>query len=100
MLRHESNTGHLDDLGHIASEYCLADPLTKHTAKPDQLIKTIETGRIENADVHPPFRKLIKHKAFLTNWLIDTLDEPHQIVTFFCKDVSEYIFAMFHADES
>ena len=26
MLRHESNTGHLDDLSHIASEYCLADP--------------------------------------------------------------------------
>ena len=33
MLRHESNTGHLDDLSHIASEYCLADPLTKHSAK-------------------------------------------------------------------
>ena len=31
MLRHESNTGHLDDLSHIASEYCLADPLTKHS---------------------------------------------------------------------
>ena len=28
MLRHESNTGHLDDLSHVASEYCLADPLT------------------------------------------------------------------------
>ena len=35
MLRHESNTGQLHDLSHIASEYCLADPLTKHSAKPD-----------------------------------------------------------------
>ena len=42
MLRHESNTGQLDDLSHIASEYCLADPLTKSSAKPDQLVKTIE----------------------------------------------------------
>ena len=31
MLRHESNTGSIDDLSHVASEFCLADPLTKHT---------------------------------------------------------------------
>jgi hypothetical protein len=31
-------------LSHIASEYCLADPLTKHTAKPDQLVFSITTG--------------------------------------------------------
>ena len=40
MLRHESNSGQLDDLSHIASEYCRADPLTKSSAKPDQLVKT------------------------------------------------------------
>ena len=33
MLRHESNTGHLDELSHIASEYCRADPLTKSNRK-------------------------------------------------------------------
>ena len=47
MLRHESNTGHLDDLSHIASEYCLADPLSKSTAKPDQLVSSITTGKLE-----------------------------------------------------
>ena len=56
MLRHESNTGHLDDLSHIASEYCPADPLRKSTAKPDQLVSSITTGKLEQVDVHPPFR--------------------------------------------
>ena len=94
MLRHESNTGHLDDLGHIASEYCLADPLTKHSAKPDQLVLTITTGKLDQVDVHPPFRSLLKHKAFLTTWVIDTLDEPHNIVTFFCEDISDYVYTL------
>ena len=59
MLRHESNSGQLDDeFSHIASEYCLADPLTKSSSKPDQLVKTIETGVMENVDVHPQFRSL------------------------------------------
>ena len=79
MLRHESNTGHLDDLSHIASEYCLADPLTKHTAKPDQLVSSITTGRLDQVDVHPPFRMLLKHKAFLTTWVIENLNEPHNV---------------------
>ena len=92
MLRHESNTGHLDDLSHIASEYCLADPLTKSTAKPDQLVSSITTGKLENVDVHPPFRSLLKHKAFLTTWVIETLSEPHNVLTFFCEDISDYVF--------
>ena len=85
MLRHESNTGHLDDLSHIASEYCLADPLTKSTAKPYQLVSSITTGKLENVDVHPPFRSLLKHKAFLTTWVIETLQEPHNVLTFFWR---------------
>ena len=50
MLKDESNTGHLDDLSHIASEYCLADPLTKSTAKPDQLVSSITTGKLEQVE--------------------------------------------------
>ena len=68
MLRHESNTGHMDDLSHISSEYCLADPLTKHSAKPDQLAQSIETGQLEYVDAHQPLRSLLKHKASLTTW--------------------------------
>ena len=89
MLRHESNTGHLDDLSHIASEYCLADQLTKPTAKPD----------FQNVDVHPPFRSLLKHKAFLTTWVIETLHEPHNVLTSFSEDISDYVFAMMYFEE-
>jgi hypothetical protein len=99
MLRHEGNTGHLDDLSRIASEYCLADPLTKSTAKPDQLVSSITTGNLEQVDVHPPFRSLLKHKAFLTTWVIDTLHEPHNVITFFCEDISDHVFATMHFDE-
>lgn len=100
MLRRESNTGHLDDLSHIVSEYCLADPLTKHTAKPDQLIKSIETGQLDKVDVHPPFRTLLNHnKAFLTGWVLDNMDEPHNVLSFFGEDISDYVFAMCHSDE-
>ena len=99
MLRHESNSGHLDDLSHIASEYCLADPLTKSTAKPDQLVSSITTGKLENVDTHPPFRSLLKHKAFLTTWVIETLSEPHHVLTFFCEDISDYVFAMMYFEE-
>ena len=99
MLRHESNTGHLDDLSHIASEYCLADPLTKSTAKPDQLVSSITTGKLEYVDVHPPFRSLLKHKAFLTTWVIETLSEPHNVLTFFSEDISDYVFALTYFEE-
>ena len=69
MLRHESNTGNIDDLSHVASEFCLADPLTKHTTKPGELVRSIETGTLRQVDVHPPFRTLVKHKAFRTEWV-------------------------------
>ena len=95
MLRHESNTGHLDDLSHI----CLADPLTKSTAKPDQLVSSITTGKLEHVDVHPSFRSLLKHKAFLTTWVTETLSEPHNVLTFFCEDISDYVFAMMYFEE-
>ena len=96
MLRHESNSGHLDDLSHIASEYCLADPLTKHSAKPDQLIQSIETGQLEQVDVHPPFRSLLKHKAFLVTWSIDHLSRPAQIHTVFGEDIHDDIYDIYH----
>ena len=88
MLRHESNTGQLDDLSHIASEYCLADPLTKSSAKPDQLVKTIETGVMENVDVHPPFRSLLKHKAFLCQWVADHMHDARHGLAFMHEDIS------------
>jgi len=95
MLRHESNTGQLEDLSHVASEYCLADPLTKSSAKPDQLVKTIESGLMEYVDVHPPFRSLLKHKAFLSHWVADNIRDSRYVTSFMNEDISEDLHQIF-----
>ena len=64
MLRKESCSGAIDDLGHIPTQYCLADCLTKNTISPDVLVKTVETGKIPLADARPMFRDMLAHKAF------------------------------------
>jgi hypothetical protein len=46
MLRRESNSSAIDDLAHLVSKYCLSDALTKHSAKPDELVKAVETDNI------------------------------------------------------
>ena len=97
MLRHESNTGNIDDLSHVASEFCLADPLTKHTAKPDELVRSIETGTLRQVDVHPPFRTLVKHKAFITEWVINNLPDPQFVLTFFAEDISDCVYSLVYA---
>ena len=68
MLRHESLSGGIDDLAHVVSHDCLADCLTKTSAKPDFLIKAVNTGFLPNVDKHPPFRELMegRHKAYFT----------------------------------
>jgi hypothetical protein len=76
MLRKETCSGALDDLAHVRTEHCLSDCLTKHSAKPDNLIHAVETGTLVNCDVHPPFRELLKHKAFLQAWLLKNIHEP------------------------
>ena len=55
QLRHESCTGSIDDLAHVVSADCLADCLTKTSAKADALVKAIDTGNLQNVDKHPPF---------------------------------------------
>ena len=37
MLRKESSSGRMHDLAHVRSEYCLADCLTKSSAKAHQI---------------------------------------------------------------
>ena len=96
MLRHESNSGQLDDLSHI-SESCLADPLTKSSAKPDQLVRSIETGILQNVDVHPPFRSLLKHKAFLSQWVADYMHDARQAIAFMADDISQDMHSIFNS---
>ena len=90
QLRTEACSGSIQDLAHVISEDCMADCLTKTSAKPDALIKAVDTGILPNVDKHPPFRELMqhKHKAFmqLAYWLHRNLPEARNIVTFlgFC----------------
>ena len=76
MLRKEACSGGIDDLAHVRSEDCLSDCLTKHSAKPDNLIKAVGTGILPNVDVHPSFRGLLKHKAYLSDWAQEHLQIP------------------------
>ena len=68
MLRKEACSGSIHDLAHIRTALCLSDCLTKGSAKPDELVRAVETGLLQEVDLHPNFRTLIKHRAFLTEW--------------------------------
>ena len=71
QLRHEACSGAIDDLAHVVSKDCMADPLTKASAKPDFLIEAVKTSRLPNVDRHMPFRQMMRehHKAFLIEWM-------------------------------
>ena len=47
---------------------CLADCLSKASAKADNLITAVKTGRLLDVDIHPNFRTLMEHKAVLSTW--------------------------------
>ena len=79
MLRKEANSGQMRDLAHVRSAYCLADALTKAAAKPDQLIQSINAGKLEKVDEHPPFRMLLQHEAFMVAWLKKIVSELHKM---------------------
>ena len=83
MLRKESCLGQIDDLAHVSSADCLSDCLTKSSARSDALYKSVSTGILPNLDMHPPFRSLLKHKAYLTKWLYSILGPQAPFVSFF-----------------
>ena len=91
MLRKECNSGSIHDMSHIKTEYMLADSLTKASARPDQLIKAVITGNLLQIDVHPSFRSLIQHKAYLVNWCINHLSNPLTVISFFSEQVQTEI---------
>ena len=87
----------------------MADCLTKASAKPNALIKAVETGNILNVDKHPPFRELMKtrHKAYvvedddnndlLTAWIVRNIRNVRDVSTFLSipvmRQVSFYLSA-------
>ena len=82
QLRHEAQSGAIDDLAHVSSLDCLSDCLTKNSADDKYLREAIRTSVLPRADKHKPFRELMstRHKAYwhvtseLTQWLSENLD--------------------------
>jgi hypothetical protein len=93
MLRKEASSGGIDDLSHVRTEDCMSDALTKHSAKADALVKAVETGVLPAVDTHPPFRTLLKHRAFLTTWLTRNLKDARECVYF----LNEYVLDGIHS---
>ena len=106
QLRHESCSGSIDDLAHVVSEDCLADCLTKTSAKATAIVKAVDTGVLPNVDKHPPFRELLKnkHKAYsncpdrdddssqsLIAWLVHNIPDAANVVTFLAIPVRQRI---------
>ena len=89
MLRKESNSGQMQDLAHVRSEDCLADSLTKHSAKADELIKAVS---FLNVDAHPPFRTMLQNKAFLVEWLAHNTKHAPDIIAFAGAGIAESMF--------
>ena len=100
MLRKESSSGSIKDLAHVRTLYMLADCLTKNSAKPDVLIRAVDQGILPNVDLSPPFREMIKHKAYCTALLSRMYDSKKhdnrpfsQVSSFFTEDISDMVHA-------
>lgn len=89
MLRKESCSGNIADLGHVRTQFCLADCLTKSSAKPDNLINAVDTGILPQVDVHPPFRDLMQHKAYMSWWVAEYLEPQDGPIRLLMEDVGE-----------
>ena len=100
-LRHEACSGSIDDLAHVSSADCLADCLTKSSAKPDALIKAVTTSTLPNVDMHPPFRDMMKykHKAYhargdvLASWIMNNVPGGREVIELLGVSMRERIAA-------
>ena len=97
MLRKESGSGNIDDLAHVRTDHCLADCLTKNSAKPEALQRAVSTGILKTIDEHPPFRTLFKHKAYLASWIVRNISECSLVETFLAvpvfKDIQQVMYS-------
>ena len=60
MLPKEAYSGSTHDLAHIPTENCLADCLTKDSAKADNPITAVKTGKLLYVDIHTDFRTVME----------------------------------------
>ena len=68
VMRKEACSMSIHDIAHIPTRNCLAHCLTKASAKADNLITAVKTGRLLDVDIHPDFRTLMEQLAFLSTW--------------------------------
>ena len=69
LLRKEACSGSLHDLPlTLQLRIVWHIVLTKASAKTDNLITAVKSGRLLDVDSHPNFRTLMEHKAFLSTW--------------------------------
>ena len=52
---------------------------------------------MQNVDVHPPFRSLLKHKAFLSQWVADYMHDARQAIAFMAEDISQDMHSIFNS---
>lgn len=97
MLRKESSSGNIDDLAHVRTDYCLADCLTKNSAKSEALQKAVATGISKTIDEHPPSRTLFKHEAYLASWTARHIKEASLVQTFLAvpilRDIQQVLYS-------
>ena len=66
LLRQEACSGSIHDLAHILFQNCLADCLTKASAKADNLITAVKSGKLLDVDIHPDLEHLWNTRPFLS----------------------------------
>ena len=49
------------------------------------------SGILKAVDTHPPFRSLLKHKAYLATWAIRNLKNAYQVETFMAHPIRRAI---------
>ena len=55
MSTKEACSGSIHDLAHIPTPNCLADCLTKASAKADNPLTAVKTGKLLDLGIHPDF---------------------------------------------
>ena len=68
IVRKEACSGSIHVRAHISTLNCSADCLATASAKADNLIPAVKTGKLFEVYIHPNFRTLMEHKAFLSTW--------------------------------
>ena len=65
VLRKEARSGSIHVLAHLPNPHCLADCLTKASAKADCLITAVKTGKLLDVDIRHDFKNAYGAQGFL-----------------------------------